>query len=186
MAIGAVAHWLASEYVVFEGWQELGLRSVRVSQLLSAYPEHKELLRRCRNGVYHFQKQPLDPRIGTVLNDQHEELRWSIALHFEFQGTLLRLSDKLKLHGSDGRQAAIELSRAIGWFPKHPYSVEIERLEAVCAELEAAVGLDLSAQAQDARAYIEASRNEIEALDMYPLTTSLRRIAAASAVDGET
>jgi hypothetical protein len=180
VAIGTVAHWLAAEYVVLEGWLAVGLTSTRISQLLAAYPEHKDLLRRCRNGVYHFQDRPLDPRIGRVLKDQDEELRWSVALHFEFHGTLLRLSDNLRLRGPLGPQAALELSGAIGWFPEHPYADQVERLEALCFEFEAAVGADQSAEADDARAFIETSRTAIESLDMYPLTSSLRRFVTPS------
>src|ERR1035438_8622720 len=72
--IATISHWLASEYVVLEGWRELGITGGRVSKLLELYPEHQETLRRCRNAVYHFQNHPLDPRIATCVQNEDEEL----------------------------------------------------------------------------------------------------------------
>ncbi len=83
--IGAAAYWLASEYVVLEGWQEIGDNDAKIDRLLALYPENIDLLRRCRNAVYHFQKEVLDTRIIKCLSDENEVLLWSVALHFEFQ-----------------------------------------------------------------------------------------------------
>jgi hypothetical protein len=176
--IGVVAHWLASEYVVLEGWSEIDMTNERVSRLLSAYPEHKDLLRRCRNAVYHFQKDPLDARLSRVLKDENEELRWAVALHFELQGVLLQLSDQLRTGGPLNRQIAAALARTIGWFPRHPYAEETERIENLCLEFEELVGSDQSAHAEEARGEIAKFRAQIESLDMYPLSSALRRLQA--------
>ena len=47
-------YWLASLYVVVEGWKELQLRHPEIDRLIV---EHEESLRRFRNAVYHFQLQ---------------------------------------------------------------------------------------------------------------------------------
>ncbi len=174
--LGSVAQWLAAEYVALEGWAELGLRSERVSLLLTAYPEHKDLLRRCRNAVYHFQKTPLDPRLVRVLRDEDEELRWSSALHFELQGVLLALQDQLRMGSVHQREVTTILARAIGWFPEHPYAKKVEAVSRLCAEFEALIRDGSSPAAESERQYIASQRAMIASLDMYPLSTALKRI----------
>ncbi len=174
--LGAVAHWLAAEYVALEGWIELGLQSVRVSTLLGAYLEHKDLLRRCRNAVYHFQKAPLDPRLLRVLQDEDEEIRWATALHFELQAVLLMLQDQLRMGSVHHREVADIMARAIGWFPTHPYAEQIESVSKLCAEFEELLRDDHSAAAESERDYIAGMRAQMAFLDMYPLSTALKRL----------
>ena len=45
--------WYAGMYVVIEGWRKLGLHDAGVDQMLES--PNVELLRRYRNGVFHFQ-----------------------------------------------------------------------------------------------------------------------------------
>lgn len=175
--IGIVAHWLAAEHVVLEGWTDLKISDQRVTRLLSVYPEHANLLRRCRNAVYHFQKSPLDDRLTRMLLGEDEEITWSVALHFEFQGVLLQLADQLRSAGAHGRQVVVSLAGAIGWFPRHPYADEVEPLLASCREYEEVVGSSNSPEADNARVHIAQIRAELAALDMYPLTSSLKRMA---------
>lgn len=179
--IGAIAHWLASEYVVLEGCLELKLHQTRVSRLLTAYPEHKELLRRCRNAVYHYQKTPLDPRLVKVLKDEDEELRWCVALHFELQGVLLQLADQLRSGSNTHREIAKSLVRAIGWFPEHPYAEEMDRLVASCAEYEDMLSTDTSPAADEERAHIAELRKQMAEQDMYPLSLDLSRLGSVLA-----
>jgi hypothetical protein len=51
-----LSYWYAGLYVVCEGWQELKLSNPEIDALLSS--PHLEILKRFRNGVYHF--QPVD------------------------------------------------------------------------------------------------------------------------------
>jgi hypothetical protein len=178
--IGVVAHWLAAEYVVLEGYMELGLHHQSVARLLSAYPEHKDLLRRCRNAVYHFQKSPIDPRIAKVLKDEDEELRWCSALHFELQGVLLQLVDALRSGSVHQREIVPILVRSIGWFPKHPYAEEADRLSATCAEYEDLLKDDSSIEAEAERLHMAVLRRQMAELDMYPMSSALLRLLASA------
>ena len=173
--LGVVSHWLAAEFVVLEGWEALKLSSARISRLLAAYPEHKDLLRRCRNAVYHFQKEPIDPRIERVLSGTNEELRWAAALHFEFQGVLLSLSDQLRLAGADGRSIASGLAGAIGWFPRHPFSSKIKKLERLCKQAERLIDVEDTPPSKNAKKFIATARATLAEVDMYPVATSLSR-----------
>lgn len=53
--------WYALLYVVVEGWKQLELADAQIDQLLES--PNVELLRRYRNGVFHFQPEYLGPRL---------------------------------------------------------------------------------------------------------------------------
>ena len=179
-AIGATAHWLAAEYVVLEGWEELGLQDDRITRLLATYPEHRDILRRCRNAVYHYQPRVLDPRLAKCLKNEDEELRWCVALHFEFQRVLLGVAGALFRAGDDGTKVAESLARAIGWLPTHPFAEPLDRVRTLCEEFEALLGEDDSPLAADARSFIETIRRDIRALDLNPVTSALNRMAGTN------
>lgn len=132
----AVAHWLAAEFVVLEGWRELGLSGTRVSRLLDIYPEHIETLRRCRNAVYHFQKKLLDDRIIKCLQNEAEELTWSVALHEEFQRFLVAYPYTVSGNFDDQAELADELATCIGWFPEHTVTGSQFRVLRKCLKFE--------------------------------------------------
>jgi hypothetical protein len=52
--------WYGELYVVIEGWKELGFSDPTVDALLSS--PNVELLKRYRNGAFHFQKDYFDDR----------------------------------------------------------------------------------------------------------------------------
>ena len=74
------APWLASLYVIVEGWHDLNLSDEVIDGLLT--PTHVDSLRRFRNGVFHFQKNYFDDRFLGLLNSNGPE--WAVKLHREF------------------------------------------------------------------------------------------------------
>lgn len=72
----------ASLYVVVEGYEELGFSHSGVDALL-ADATKKDLLRRYRNGAFHFQARFIDDRFVKLLEDA-EHFRWVRSLHQEF------------------------------------------------------------------------------------------------------
>lgn len=55
-------------YVVIEGWKELGLSDPEVDALLES--ENVQLLKRYRNGVFHFQRDYFDDRFFDFMKAQ--------------------------------------------------------------------------------------------------------------------
>ena len=55
-----MSYWYAGTYVVIEGWKELKLSDETVDGLLKS--RNVDLLRKYRNGVFHFQEQYYDER----------------------------------------------------------------------------------------------------------------------------
>jgi len=106
---GALAHWLASLYVVADGWQEIGIPDPVISNLIATYDDYYQLMRRFRNGVYHFQHKPLSVKLTDFLKPKSEGTLWAEALLFEFKRFLvLTVPDD-----ADGE----EIKLTIGWWP---------------------------------------------------------------------
>lgn len=67
-AAGAyIAYWFAALYVVVEGWEELSLADPDIDGHLR--DPHRAVLRRFRNGVFHFQKDWHDDRFLSFIDD---------------------------------------------------------------------------------------------------------------------
>lgn len=77
------SQWLASLYVVIEGWNNLKLSDNRIDKILSLYEDYVLTLKRCRNAVYHYQDDIVDKRVDKAVRNQ-EILIWAEALLNEF------------------------------------------------------------------------------------------------------
>lgn len=77
------SHWLASLYVVVEGWGSLKLKDARIEKLLLMYEDYVLTIKRCRNAVYHYQKDVLDKRVEAAVGDKELQV-WAGALLDEF------------------------------------------------------------------------------------------------------
>jgi hypothetical protein len=85
-----MSYWYGGLFVVVEGWRELDLHDAEIDELLGS--PNVDLLRRYRNGVFHFQPSYHDDRFvdfyktgGTpawVRQLQEAFSRWFLA-HFE-------------------------------------------------------------------------------------------------------
>jgi hypothetical protein len=77
-----MAFWYGGLYVVIEGWQELGLHDERIDSLLQS--PNVDLLRRYRNGVFHFQKKYHDDRFYEFLKSGKTAVVWVRELNRQF------------------------------------------------------------------------------------------------------
>ena len=73
--------WYALLYVVIEGWQQLKLQDAEISKLLKS--DHVALLKRYRNGVFHFQKNDNDKRF-TDFFEKDKSVTWVRLLTSSF------------------------------------------------------------------------------------------------------
>lgn len=60
-----LSYWYAALYVVCEGWRDLMLSDTEIDGLLNS--PHLEILKRFRNGVYHYQPDYFDKRFINAL-----------------------------------------------------------------------------------------------------------------------
>lgn len=75
-------------FVVAEGFRELKCKDERVEKLLAA-EEYVDLLRRFRNGVFHYQKEPMDPRLVAFMTREGSE-EWIRDMHAALGAFLMR------------------------------------------------------------------------------------------------
>jgi hypothetical protein len=77
-----ISLWLALLYVVAEGYQDLGLSDLAIDDMLAS--PNVDLLRRFRNGAFHYQRDYFDPRFRNVISSA-EVQDWAVRLHDEFR-----------------------------------------------------------------------------------------------------
>jgi len=74
-----LALWLGLLYVVVEGWRDLEHSDDSISPLLES--PNVELLRRFRNGAFHFQSDYFDKRFTDLLFGPNAPLLWAEEVH---------------------------------------------------------------------------------------------------------
>ena len=90
--------WYGLLYVVIEGWQELQLHDQAVNRLLSS--RNTDLLRRYRNGVFHFQADYDDERFLQLLSSE-QTARWARDLSDALGRAFVRWTDFLVLEAPE-------------------------------------------------------------------------------------
>jgi len=111
------SQWLASLHVVVEGWRSLKESDKTINELLSVYDDYVLTIRRCRNAVYHYQKDILDKRVEKAVSDK-EIFTWAGALLDEFIRFLYIYP--FNYHGlcEESLHLQKEYLGLVGWVPK--------------------------------------------------------------------
>jgi len=78
-----MSYWYAGLYVVIEGWQGLKLQDTVIDNLLKR-EDYVDLLRKYRNGVFHYQKDYFDSRFAEVWFQKKEFVTWIRELNGQF------------------------------------------------------------------------------------------------------
>ena len=84
-----MSYWFATLFVIIEGYRALELSSSRLDSLL-AQKDNVDLLRRYRNGIFHFQPGYFDARVTELLDQADVALPWAEDVHSEFSEFFLR------------------------------------------------------------------------------------------------
>ena len=83
-----MSYWYATLYVVVEGWRVLGLTDKAVDALLAS--PNTEILRRYRNGVFHYQGEYDDARFIDLFRGGADMVGWVHDLNREFGRVFLQ------------------------------------------------------------------------------------------------
>ena len=81
-----MAYWYGSLYVVVEGYRELRLNDPEIDILLQS--PNVDHLRLFRNGMFHFQQEPLSPKLFGIMNSP-DSVAWLQRLHRRLGEVLL-------------------------------------------------------------------------------------------------
>jgi hypothetical protein len=82
-----MSYWYGGLYVVIEGWRELALTDPTIDRLLTS--PNVDLLKRYRNGAFHFQKNYFDQRFTGFVESQ-DSVEWVRELNLTFGTFFLR------------------------------------------------------------------------------------------------
>ena len=85
--------WYATLYVLIEGWQELKLSDLKIDELLKS--SNVKLLKRYRNGVFHFQKEYYDKRFLELMSEGKDVANWTRNLRDEFSRFFLDIHKEM-------------------------------------------------------------------------------------------
>lgn len=77
-----MSYWYAGLYVVIEGWKEQDLYDSTIDSLIAS--ENTDLLRRYRNGIFHFQKEYYDDRLFELIKEGTNVVHWIRLLNQSF------------------------------------------------------------------------------------------------------
>jgi hypothetical protein len=86
-----MSYWYGGLYVVIEGWCELALTDPTIDRLLAS--PNVDLLKRYRNGAFHFQKNYFDQRFRGFIESQ-DSVEWVRELNLAFGRFFLREINK--------------------------------------------------------------------------------------------
>ena len=77
-----MSYWYAGIYIVIERWKELQLHDTNIDPLICS--DNTDLLRRFRNGVFHFQKEYYDERFFGLISEGLNVVPWIRELNKNF------------------------------------------------------------------------------------------------------
>ena len=89
-----MSYWYGGLYVLIEGWKELKLSDQKVNSLIES--PNVDLLRRYRNGIFHFQKDYYDKRFMDFMSEGENCAVWVRQLRKAFGDYFLKNLPKLE------------------------------------------------------------------------------------------
>lgn len=126
--IALLSAWYASLWVVVEGWKSIPLVDSSVDELLQIAPRYEALLKRYRNGVFHYQPRLVEWRLLDFLSEEEGSTSWIHLLHSEFcrfYWELMVNSPVCEPQLSEIRSSAYSI---VGWIPDDIPSAQINNL----------------------------------------------------------
>lgn len=129
LLIALLGQWYASLWVLIEGWLETKLSDPVIDDLVSSCPRFCDLLRRFRNGVYHYQPSLIDSRLLDLLRESDATYFWAYLLHGELLRYLWNWIHRFPedFH-AESRGYVLDL---IGWLPNDVWEERLREAKAL-------------------------------------------------------
>lgn len=131
------SQWFASLHIVIEGWSNLKLEDPTIEKLLYEFEELQSLLRRYRNGVFHFQPNLIDGRFTELVKSSYNWTLWIRLLHDEFVRHFSDWLACLSSNPDENREIKESIKSSIGWIPDETVTDRMRTLKSLVKESEA-------------------------------------------------
>ncbi|GAB4191745.1 MAG: hypothetical protein Tsb002_20800 [Wenzhouxiangellaceae bacterium] len=175
------SQWLASMYVVIEGWDKASLQDEVIDDLLSLYEDFVVILKRFRHGVFHYQNETFDSRFTNFILNGSESLLWSFALMYEFKRFYWQ--SPTRIFSDINEDEARKLLRdSIGWMPIdifHKKIADAYDLRNTVLMKMSDIGDYHSAEAKELLAAVESLEQAARNIEPSPLLSQLPRFSAS-------
>lgn len=160
--IALLSAWYASLWVVVEGWGEVPLSDPSVDELLAAAPRYQHLLRRYRNGVFHYQPELIDKRLADFLTEGESAVQWTHLLHQEFCRYYWELIERVPVPQALRDELRDSVLGIVGWIPNEIPAARIESLRRNAQRAVALLREDPDVSSGAARDLLEAAQHSRE------------------------
>jgi hypothetical protein len=154
--LGVSSYWAASLYVVIEGWETAKFEDPIVDALLGI-SDYRDVLRRLRNGTFHYQPELVSPKVLNFFRSS-DVILWLHFLHEEFCRWLRDCVETVERSGQMTPQEAEKFHEdfafLIGWLPLRPAEAKMKSVKKQFDDIEAELDAsgDDSEIAKDLRA----------------------------------
>ncbi len=149
-----ISHACAAEYVVIEGWRNLGIKDAIIDSLLLDHKQKVELLRRYRNGVFHCQESLVDVRMTGFIKQSEETVPWLIHLHAEFLRFYWAVVEDFPGNPEQKQEFREAMLHLVGWIPSGIFPARRREAENTVAQVFAMTEGDESKAAIELRASV--------------------------------
>lgn len=114
-----MVQWYAALWVAVEGWRQCPLSDETVDELLTdpAFEDNVQLLRRFRNGVYHYQRDLISDRLLAFLRQGEHAVTWAFLLHEEFMRVIWEITHPPDVAPTTQLELAEAIRGIVGWLP---------------------------------------------------------------------
>ena len=160
--LGVSCYWAASLYVVIEGWETAKFKEPIIDALLGV-SNYKGVLRRLRNGAFHYQQELISKKIIEFFQSP-DVTPWLYFLHEEFCRRLRDFVETVARSARFSPEQAQEwhedFAHLIGWLPLRPAEKELKALRKKFDDIENE--LDASGSTSEAAQDLRASLSQYD------------------------
>jgi len=134
--LGLTSYWYSSLFVVVEGWESNQFKDGVIDRLLNHPAGYRDLLRRYRNTVFHYQPSLNESRMLNFMARKEEHLFWTFTLHSEFCRFFRDWVDTFPGTAEQKAEFVNDIRSVVGFIPSKPAEERINELLKTAAVAE--------------------------------------------------
>lgn len=151
-----MSQWYAAEYVVIEGWLETDLHDPVIDEALVRWSDVTDMLRRYRNGVFHYQPALINRKFTPILEDSERSMPWVYYMHSEYLRFFWSYVSDFPGTAEQRTEFMDSVFHIVGWIPNDVFEAKAAHTCTLADEAEVLTRGDVSSTANELR---EAGQN---------------------------